>query len=379
MARHPRRRRGISVAAVIAAGCLGVPTIHSAASVSSVGGPAAARAAAVRLTDASPGNPSGAPLPDVAQPVDTSHPDVVIGTGTPASCTSAAVVAAVARGGVITFDCGPNPVRILMTETAKVVNTSPTVVIDGGGKVTLDGGDRRRILYMNACDPAQVWVTSHCQDQDQPHLTLQGLTFTRGNSTGETYEGGGGGAVFVRGGRLKVVESTFVANRCDLTGPDLGGGAIRALSQYHGLPVVIARSTFGGSADEGNACSNGGALASIDVSWQIYDSVFAGNRATGVGGWPTDPSLGGGGSGGAIFTDGTRYDVELVNTIVRDSEANAFGGGICMFSGDRSGHLRITDSVVQRNVTEGIETPGYPGVYFLGAGAPEVVRSTITP
>ena len=45
-----------------------------------------------------------------------------IGNGTPASCTSAAVVEAVAAGGIITFDCGPDPVTITMTATAKVRN-----------------------------------------------------------------------------------------------------------------------------------------------------------------------------------------------------------------------------------------------------------------
>ncbi len=56
------------------------------------------------------------PLPAEARPVDTSHPDVVIGAGTPASCTSQAVVDAVAHGGIITFDCGPDPVTIVMTD-----------------------------------------------------------------------------------------------------------------------------------------------------------------------------------------------------------------------------------------------------------------------
>ena len=71
----------------------------------------------------------------------------MIGDGTPASCTSAAVVAAVAAGGIITFSCGPDPVTIVMQATAKVENTSAEVVLDGGGKVTLSGGGTRRILY----------------------------------------------------------------------------------------------------------------------------------------------------------------------------------------------------------------------------------------
>src|SRR5581483_11269389 len=61
------------------------------------------------------GNPNGhAVVPTDAKPVDTSHPNHVVGTGTAASCTSAAVVAAVAAGGVITFSCGPDPVTITM-------------------------------------------------------------------------------------------------------------------------------------------------------------------------------------------------------------------------------------------------------------------------
>ena len=52
------------------------------------------------------------PVPQAARAVDTSHPDHVIGNGTPSSCTSRKVVRAVARGGVITFRCGPDPVVI---------------------------------------------------------------------------------------------------------------------------------------------------------------------------------------------------------------------------------------------------------------------------
>lgn len=161
-----------------------------------------------------PGNPSGhATVPAAGQPVDTSHPAHVIGTGTPASCTSAAVVAA---GGIITFSCGPAPVTITMQATAKVVNTSADVVLDGGGKVTLSGGGVRRILYMDTCDPAQHWTTSHCQDQPEPVLTVQNLAFTDGNSTGQTYDGGGGGAIFFvsdnNTGTLAIQDSTLHDN-----------------------------------------------------------------------------------------------------------------------------------------------------------------------
>src|SRR5262249_42619079 len=103
-----------------------------------------------------------------ARALDTSHPTRVIGHGTPAGCPPAAVVAAVRAGGIIRFDCGPTPVTIRMNATAKVRNTSPRVVLDGGGLITLSGEGRRRILYMDTCDRAQAWTTSHCDDQASP-------------------------------------------------------------------------------------------------------------------------------------------------------------------------------------------------------------------
>ena len=131
-------------------------------------------------------------VPVAAQEEDISKPDTVIGDGTATSCTADAFIDAVARGGVITFNCGPEPVIITLDRTAKIFNDqNPDIVIDGGGKVTLSGGGRVRILYMNTCDRAQVWTTPHCQNQDHPRLTIQRLTFTRGDCTFELTHGRG--------------------------------------------------------------------------------------------------------------------------------------------------------------------------------------------
>ncbi|WP_433717779.1 hypothetical protein ACQP2Y_26735 [Actinoplanes sp. CA-051413] len=310
----------------------------------------------------SPGNPDGdAAVPAAARAEDTRKPDRVVGRGTPASCTSAAVVAAVAAGGVITFDCGPAPVTITMHATAKVRNDhGPAVVLDGGGRVTLSGGGKRRILYQNTCDEAQRFTTSHCQDQATPRLTLQNLTLTGGDATGETAEGGGGGAIFVRGGRLKVVNSRFTANHCDGTGQDLGGAAIRVLSQSQ--PVYVVHSTF-----TGGRCSNGGALSSIGVSWTVLNSVFTGNKAIGRGANPARGGTPGGGSGGAIYTDGNAFAVTIRDTVIRDNHANEGGGAIFFVSNDRTGTLTLTGSPLRGNRSAGFETSGQPGIFFLGA------------
>lgn len=315
------------------------------------------------------GNPAGkAAVPAEARAVDTRRATRVVGTGTAASCTSAAVVRAVARGGIIRFNCGSKPVTIKMTSTAKVVNTSARVVLDGGGKVTLSGGGVRRIFYMNTCDPKQTFTTPHCQDQATPNLTLQNLTFANGNSTGDMTEGGGGGAVFVRGGRVKIVNSRFVSNRCDTMGPDVGGAAVRVLSQYRGLPVYVVRSTF-----EKGICSNGGGVSSIGVSWTILNSVFRDNKAIGRGANPAQRGLPGGGSGGAIYNDGNKMLLRIAGTIIERNTANEGGGAVFYVSNDRTGSMRIENSVLRRNPSAGFETAGYPGIFYLGSGAAPVV------
>jgi hypothetical protein len=265
-----------------------------------------------------------------------------------------------------------------MKATAKVRNAaSAKVVLDGGGKVTLSGAGKRRILYMNTCDAAQGFTTSHCQDQDHPRLTVQNLTFADGDSTGSGVEGGGGGAVFVRGGRVKVVNSRFIRSRCDSTGPDLGGAALRVLSQSKGLPVYIVNSTFGGGKGLGGRCSNGSALSSIGVSWVVLNSLFTHNAAIGKGANPARSGTPGGGSGGAIYADGNRFTIRIAGSIIRDNTAAEGGGAIFFVSNDRTGTLRIEDSTLRRNPSAGFHTAGYPGIFYIGAGKPQIVRSTL--
>jgi len=296
----------------------------------------------------------------------------IVGRGTPASCTSAAVVAALRAGGIIRFSCGPKPVTIRMNATAKVVNTSREVILDGGGLVTLSGEGRHRILYMDTCDPAQTWTTSHCQDQATPRLVVQNITFRDGNSTGEDFDGGGGGAIFDRGGRLRIVDSVFTSNRCEHYGPDIGGAAVRALSQYHGLPVYVVGSRF-----TGNACSNGAALSSIGVSWTVLDCRFAGNRAIGNGANPANRGTPGGGSGGAIYNDGDRMHLSVAGSVFVGNHANEGGGAIFFVSDDRTGTVTIRNSTLEDNPNDGFHTPGLPGIFFLGARPPTITGSAL--
>ncbi len=324
-----------------------------------------------------PGNPDGnCPVPQEAQAEDTSSPNHVIGDGTKESCTAQAVVDNVALGGIITFNCGPDPITITLDKTAKIFNnTGPKIVIDGGGKVTLSGGGKVRILYQNTCDQDQVWTTDHCQNQDHPQLTVQNLTFVDGDATGQLEEGGGGGAIFVRGGRLKIVNSRFLNNVCDPTGPDLGGAAVRTLSQFDGQPVYVVNSTFGGGEGLGGVCSNGGGLSSIGVSHTVLNSLFTFNQAIGNGANPAKPGTPGGGSGGAIYNDGNTFTLSLCGVKMTNNTANEGGGAIFFVSNDMSGSLIIKDSVLSQNPSGMFEN--FPGIFYIGNGDPTFDNSTV--
>lgn len=320
------------------------------------------------LTNPEDGPPAGNQNPEATcdvpadgQLADVSSPRTVVGDGTPSSCTSSAVVTAVAGGGVITFDCGPDPLVITMEETAKIVNASgPEIVLDGGGKVTLSGAGARRVLYMNTCDQAQGWTTDHCDNQDHPRLTIQNITFVDANSKSET-EFDGGGAVWVRGGRVKVLNSRFFNNACADTGPDVGGAGLRVFSQFDGLPVYVVNTTFGGADGYGNTCSNGGGISSIGVSWSIYNSLFSHNHAIGNGGNPAEGGTPGGGSGGAIYNDGNEMTLSLCGTRIESNDVVQHGSAIFFVTNNHTGEIHIDRSVITNN-TGGSWYPTYPQI-----------------
>lgn len=323
------------------------------------------------------GNPDGDyPVIAEAGPEDIASPDHVIGDGTPESCTCEDFINAVAQGGTITFNCGTEPLTIVMDQTAKVFNDAdPDIVIDGGGLITLSGNGRRRILYMNTCDENQHWTTSHCQDQDHPRLTVQNITFADGNSTVET-EFDGGGAIWVRGGRFKAVNCRFFNNVCVDEGPDVGGAALRVFSQYDGRPVYLVNCTFGGADGYENWGSNGGAISSIGVSWTIINCLFTHNRALGNGGNPAQDGTPGGGSGGAIYNDGNTMTLTLLGSRIEYNEVNAFGSAIFFVTNDLSGNIRIDECVIRNNIG-GSWYPVYPQISMHGETRIEVTNSII--
>ena len=310
------------------------------------------------------GNPDGsclAGVPAAGMPVDVSNPTTVVGTGTPASCTFAALDAAVTAGGVITFDCGPSPVTIAITRTMHLPIMKNTV-IDGGNKVTLDGGGTVQILRFDSPNFQAL----------ETRVTLQHMTFRNGAIAGsmpiptapapcsQGFNDGEGGAIFMRDGNLTVIDSLFEDNTAAPLGPDVGGGAIRMLGSKHGILVVS--STF-----RRNKASNGAAIGCLFSELDVYNSLVENNTATGHDANNDDANqcsvinngqheIGSGGNGGALYSDGASsaqnpVEVRLCgNKIVNNAAGtNAFGGGLFFTSNNYGGTLSIADTVMQGN------------------------------
>ncbi len=330
---------------------------------------------------APPGNPAGhCPIPAGAQAVDVSHPTTVIGDGTPASCTAAAVTAAIHGGGVVTFNCGPKPLTITVPEIDILndggVSKDGSVTLDGGGTITLSGGGKNRILRQDTCDPTLHYTSPYCNNQDTPHLVVQNIAFSGGLGLADEKGLLGGGALYVGGGTFKAVNVQIVGstqtNVASVNVQDLAGGAIYTVDMYNqpsanpmfktpATPVYVVESSF-----RNNSGVNGGALGSIGTAWTILNSTFISNSATGHGENPAAKGTTGGGLGGAIYNDGNDYTLTVCGTDFDGNQANELGsGGIFQVIDNLKGALSISQCTFHGNSDNGDvqKGAGHPGIF----------------
>jgi hypothetical protein len=235
--------------------------------------------------------------------------------------------------------------------------TNKNTVIDGGNRITLDGGGAVQILRFESPD-------FRANDNG---LTLQHITLSNGKTTpteviptapapcSQGFNDGQGGALFMRDGALTVIDSSFSNNQAAPLGPDTGGGAIYILGSKRG--ALIVNSTF-----TNNTASNAGAVGGLFSELDIYNSLFTGNKAIGHDANSNEPDkcsamnngqneTGSGGNGGPIYSDGNSVNVTLCGDKITGNSAGmkAFGGGLLFTSNDMMGTLAITDTTMTGN------------------------------
>jgi hypothetical protein len=242
--------------------------------------------------------------PDGLDPIDTTVPDHLLGDGTPGGVTEAQLQSALDAGGVIAFDTGGLPATLHLTSRLHVPPFT-AVVLDGGSLVTLDGGEVSGILEKGYLS----------------EVTVQRLRFTGARSA----ESGAAIDTIDWDGRLTVIDCEFENCRTTDAGPDVGGGAIRALGQRH--------FQLSGCRFVDCAASNGGALNSLGSRLTILDSSFENCTAFGTGGGADQGSSGQGGIGGAIYIDGVDQNsdestLRIDGCSFISSRANDHGGAV---------------------------------------------------
>lgn len=305
-------------------------------------------------------------------------PTATVGMGTPASCTAAALATAVAGGGVIHFNCGPNPVNIVVSSQIDIP-TNVDTVIDGNNLVTLDGGGTTRIL--------RAWRNNYRVNTQR--LTLQRIRLINGQAPGGGYVAqnpanpdcaygyatGGGGAIELRDMNLNLYDVEFSNNHAATPGPDIGGGAVYAAGT---LDVTGAFVRF-----INNSGANGGAVGLLQTNGRFYNSRFQNNTANGVGRnfvAPGCPGVGhvnqggAGGNGGAIVIDGADdTEQRLCGTTVVGNQANELGGGVFRTS---NGVGRPT--VIDRSRIETNTAPQAGGLFIVNSNPLQLDASTLS-
>ena len=277
----------------------------------------------------------------------------VVGTGTPASCTEAALDAAVtvANGsfGIVTFNCGVAPKVMILSHERALANG---VIVDGGNLVTLSGGNFTRIFQLFQGSAVEI----------------RNLQLVNGSAAG-------GGAILSVGSSEDPSTLTLSNVRLADNSSSLYGGAV-AVAQTH-LTILNSRIEGNSAGAEG-----GGGVSANSATLTLTNVDFAHNSAAGEGGalvsWfqtatLTDVTLRsnesvGGNGGAASVRAGTLWGYRLR---VDSNRSFGDGGGLWFWEGTVA---TIEDSSLRWNTQQS----GYgAGLYVDAAGSVGLVDTTV--
>lgn len=249
----------------------------------------------------------------------------VEGDGTPASCIGSgnffAVYNQTQAGDLMTFNCGPNPVVIDISDTGTIPFdiSRDGLTIDGGSLITLSGGNLVTVFNIasGTLNLRHLTISNGNSGNQgggiQNNGTLNVTDTTFSNNSGEA------GAIYNRdSSTANIINSTFSGN----TGND--GGAIRN-GVEGGAVLTITNSTFSGNT----SATDGGAISNDGGDLTVTNSTFNANTATGQG------------SAIANFSFVTSVNIAsstFLNNISPNNVLYAFGGA--------DANINLTNSIV---------------------------------
>ena len=249
------------------------------------------------------------------------------------------------------------------------VGDGGTLLIDGGGDVTISGDGSSRLFNVTQTTDGEstvirnIALTGGASDGDggaihkdgDSQLVLRGVTF-EGNTAAD------GGAVFANGGRLLVFDGAFTDNAA--AGDDDSAGSGGAIYVRSG-DVRSRGTTYAGNTAPraGGAVElEGGGFRSLG---DTYDSNVAGSDETGSAGAP--------GNGGALHV--TDSDGVMIRDAVATGNLAAAEGGA--FWNNAGTTMKVRGAEVTGNTANGGEMGGGGGGLYNNGGTLLVLDSVI--
>ena len=230
-------------------------------------------------------------------------------------CDEAALRAALSGGGSVTFNCG-GPTFISLSSPLTITQAT---IVDGGGQITLHGGNSTRLFFVTAFVP----------------LTLRNITLV-----GAHVDGSDGGAIS-SAGTLSLENSRILFSSTDI---DHSGGAIFSTG-----PVFITNSVL--------ANNTGGSAGALFINFgnakaQVTGSTFKENQAANM-------SVG---RGGAVWV-GTLANLSVVDSQFISNSAILGGGALFVTQGGTA--TLSTQNVLSRTSFVGNIVTGSMGLDIL--------------
>ena len=351
----------------------------------------------------------------------------VVGTGTAASCSEAALSAALgcrppyncSGGGNVTFNCGASPVTITVTSTKPMAGETS---MDGAGLITLSGGGTTKVFTVNsgatlslanltisnaACyaigSNGTVTVTNTMFSGNSASGGGCGAIFNNGTLTvtNSTFSGNSAGAIYNNMGTVTVTNSTFSGNRTFTgnSGSDSGaifnGGKLSVTNStftrnstlgsggaiYNLSTLTVDNSTFSGNGAGGGADGfggGGGAIFNNIGTLTVTNSTFSRNSATATGGVGVSLAV-----GGAIYGHGTFTNCTFSENSASDGGGAVYNGGFLTVTNNTFfsniatsggaiysfGTVTVTNSTFSGNVANGNRGPGNGGAIYNSGSA----------
>lgn len=298
-----------------------------------------------------------------------AHSAGVVGSGTPGSCTEAALDAALTGGGAVSFDCGAAATSITLTAVKTVAADTS---VDGGDKIILDGNDATtHFEVLGGVELALIDLKlvqgrgAYGSIENNGTLTLQGVTI---EDCAATTAGGAianfsdmdvthgvirrnsavtaGGGIFNDGGDVSVGGGEISENNLlGSTGSEKGGGIFSS----GGSLAVSGTAIRDNFARDGGGIYNEGPLDLFDVDIDANEVQFTG---------PAD-------GGGLIHASGTGTIV--ASRISGNRSRSGYAGGVLVLPGAT---LSIVDCELAEN-------DGVIGGAVVNAGTLDIVGSTL--